>query len=97
MRCFPHLAALGVLLACLTLSATSYAAKKKPPAPSARTYTIMVGAESPHRGVGFNAYFPQSVTIHVGDTVQWQQNANEIHTVTFLAGTTPEALIILPR
>jgi plastocyanin len=94
MRRFPHLVALGVLLACLTLSTTAYAAKKKPSAPPAQTYTVMVGAESPHRGVGFNAYFPQSVTIHVGDTVQWQQNANEIHTVTFLAGTTPAELII---
>lgn len=25
--------------------------------------------------------------IHVGDTVHWQRNANDIHTVTFLAGT----------
>ena len=94
MRRFPHLAVLGVLLPCLTLSTTSYGAKKKAPAPAVQTYIVMVGAESPHRGVGFNAYFPESVTIHVGDTVQWQQNANEIHTVTFLAGTTPAALII---
>lgn len=28
------------------------------------------------------AYFPRSVTIHVGDTVHWVQNSNEIHTVT---------------
>jgi plastocyanin len=45
-------------------------------------------------GIGINAYFPGCVTIHVGDTVHWQQNSNEIHTVTFLAGTTAGALII---
>jgi plastocyanin len=50
--------------------------------------------ENPHLGIGINAYFPDSVTIHVGDTVHWRQNSNEIHTVTFLAGTTPAALII---
>ena len=70
MRRFPHLAVLGVLLACLTSSALSHAAKKELPVLPAQTYTVMVGAESPHRGVGFNAYFPESVTIHVGDTVQ---------------------------
>src|SRR5262249_5227308 len=38
-------------------------------------------------GASVNAYFPGTLTIHVGDTVHWQGNAHEIHTVTFLAGT----------
>lgn len=94
MRRFPRLTALLALLACLALSATSYATEKVTSAPPARTYTVLVGMENPQLGIGINAYFPDSVTIHVGDTVHWQQNSNEIHTVTFLAGTTAGALII---
>jgi plastocyanin len=41
------------------------------------------------------AYFPSTLTIHVGDTVLWKVNTHEIHTVTFLAGT-PEPLLIVP-
>ena len=94
MRRFPHWTTLLALLTCLTLSATSYAAKKETPAPHVRTYTVLVGMENRLLGIGINAYFPGCVTIHVGDTVRWQQNSNEIHTVTFLAGTTAGALII---
>src|SRR5262249_54371872 len=53
----------------------------------AATYTVLVGAEDITVGATVNAYFPGAVTIHVGDTVHWQRNANELHTVTFLAGT----------
>jgi plastocyanin len=51
------------------------------------TYTVLVGAEDTTVGATVNAYFPDTLTIHVGDTVHWQCNANELHTVTFLAGT----------
>jgi plastocyanin len=51
------------------------------------TYTVLVGAEDTTVGATVNAYFPDTLTIHIGDTVHWQRNANEIHTVTFLAGT----------
>ena len=53
---------------------------------SATTYNVWVGAESAHRGVDIMAYFPDTLRIHVGDTVRWYQNSNEIHTVTFLGG-----------
>lgn len=89
MRCFVNCAVLLGLL-----FATSPLAAKKPPASSARTYDVMVGFEQPHKGVGVNAYFPAAVTIHAGDTVRWVQNANEIHTVTFLAGAEPAPLIV---
>lgn len=70
------------------------AAAKKTAKTAAQTYTVMVGWENPHEGVGINAYFPETVTIHIGDTVHWVQNSNEIHTVSFLAGqATPEFLI----
>ena len=52
-----------------------------------QTYTVLVGAEDATVGAGAPAFFPDTVTIHVGDTVHWQRNTNEIHTVTFLAGT----------
>ena len=55
----------------------------------------MVGAESVHRGIGVMAYFPDAVKVHVGDTVHWVQNANEIHTVTFL-GVTPQPPLLVP-
>jgi plastocyanin len=76
----------GVLLAliCLFLPATTFAAKKVPA--SSQTYTILVGLERPSQGIGVMSYFPRSVTIHVGDTVRWVQNSNEIHTVTFPDG-----------
>jgi len=66
-----------------------------PPAPASETYTVMVGLENPHQGIGVNAYFPRSITAHVGDTVHWVQNSNEIHTVTFLHGE-PLPPLILP-
>lgn len=84
--------ALGIVLA-LILS-LPLATSARAPASSSETYTVMVGWENPHMGIGIMAYFPDSITIHVGDTVHWLQNSNEIHTVTFLAGTDPAPLII---
>jgi plastocyanin len=92
MRAFLNCVVLLVLSAGLLFPTLSFAAK--PPASSTRTYTVMVGLEQPHKGIGVNAYFPATVTVHVGDTVRWVQNSNEIHTVTFLAGTEPAPLIV---
>ena len=50
-----------------------------------------------HHGVGafvgagrdttvVNAFFPERITIRVGETVTWKQNGDEIHTVTFTGG-----------
>lgn len=60
----------------------------------ARTYTVWVGSEDAAKGIDINAFFPATLHVHVGDTVLWKQNANEIHTVTFLAGTTEPALLV---
>jgi plastocyanin len=57
------------------------------------TYTVLVGYNQPKRGVNVDAYFPDHLQVHVGDTVKFKQNAPEIHTVTFLAGQTPPDLI----
>jgi plastocyanin len=53
----------------------------------ANTYTVLVGAEQVAQGASVVGYFPTTLRIHVGDTVHWLRNTNEIHTVTFLAGT----------
>ncbi len=59
-----------------------------------QTYTVVVGAEDANHGVDLEAFFPATLTIHVGDRVHWIQNSNEIHTVTFLAGASMPALIV---
>jgi plastocyanin len=82
-----------VLLAGL-LFAAAPAMADKPVVSSTQTYEVLVGFEQSNKGVGVNAYFPETVTIHVGDTVRWLQNSNDIHTVTFLAGTEPAPLIV---
>jgi plastocyanin len=51
-----------------------------------RTFTVLVGAEDVDTGGSLTAFFPGTLYIHVGDTVHWQRNTNEVHTVTFLAG-----------
>jgi plastocyanin len=59
-----------------------------------KTFSVLVGAEDASVGATVNAFFPDTLLIHVGDTVHWERNANEIHTVTFLAGTPIPDLII---
>jgi plastocyanin len=51
-----------------------------------QTYTVLVGAEDVSEGAAVETFFPDTLRIHVGDTVHWQRNTNELHTVTFLAG-----------
>jgi plastocyanin len=70
-------------LALLALLASAEVAHTQGP----QSYTVLVGAEDTTVGATVNAYFPGALTIHVGDTVHWQSNAHELHTVTFLAGT----------
>jgi plastocyanin len=70
---------LVVLLAALVLPIPATRAE----AASPQTYTVLVGMENKYQGVVINAFFPGTVTIHAGDTVHWQLNSSEIHTVTF--------------
>jgi plastocyanin len=90
------------LLALVWLVAAYPAAANAAVSATPHTYTVLVGAESAPRGIDVMSFFPGSVTIHVGDTVHWVQNSNEIHTVTFLGGQPlpdlidPAALLKLP-
>ncbi len=88
------LLSLGLSVVLVLVFSFTLAASAKAPASSSQTYTVMVGMENPHKGVEIMAYFPDTVTIHVGDTVHWVQNANEIHTVTFLDGAEPPPLLV---
>jgi plastocyanin len=85
--------ALAVLMVALAAPVPSFAA---PPPPAPQTYTVLVGLENSQQGIDVMAFFPSAVTIHAGDTVHWQINSNEIHTVSFgylLNTTLPEAII----
>jgi plastocyanin len=84
------IALLATLLLGLGLAPLALAAR--PAAP--QTYTVLVGAENAHRGISIMAFFPSSVTIHVGDSIHWIQNSNEIHTVTFLGASAPPPLLL---
>jgi plastocyanin len=93
IRRLPSHAVLLVVSVALLAPAMAFASKN-PAASQPQTYTVMVGLEQPQMGIGVNAYFPKTVTIHAGDTVHWVQNSNEIHTVTFLDGEPlPELLL----
>jgi plastocyanin len=83
------------LLVILSFLFTGLAMPTTALANSPQTFTVLVGAENVSRGSGVMAYFPATLHIHVGDTVLWQQNTHEIHTVTFLAGT-PQPLLLVP-
>jgi plastocyanin len=58
------------------------------------TYNVLVGAQDTSLGADVDAFFPDTLQIHVGDTVHWKRNANEVHTVSFLAGTPMPDLVI---
>lgn len=51
-------------------------------AAGARTLTALVGAGQDTEQV--MRFFPQSLTVRVGDTVTWKENGQEIHTVSFI-------------
>jgi plastocyanin len=56
--------------------------------PQARTWTVQAGEETPNHAIQGMAFLPANVFIHPGDTVRWNANSAEIHTVTFLADQT---------
>jgi plastocyanin len=62
--------------------------------PVHQTYTVLVSSDNVGRGVTIMSFFPNKLSIHVGDTVLWKINSHEIHTVTFLAGQPIPALLI---
>lgn len=50
-----------------------------------RTWQVQVGSESSDQEIQGMAFLPSEIYINEQDTITWQANAAEIHTVTFLA------------
>ncbi len=63
-------------------------------ASASKNYSVLVGADNTARGVSIMSFFPQSVSLHVGDSITWKSNSHEIHTVSFLAGQPLQPLLI---
>jgi plastocyanin len=54
---------------------------------AATHWSALAGSDTPDHAIQGNAFYPSDLTIHVGDTVTWNANAGEVHTVSF--GTPP--------
>ena len=59
-----------------------------------QNYQVLVGSENVSMGISIMQYFPHTVKLHVGDSITWNVNSHEIHTVTFLAGQSLQLLEI---
>jgi plastocyanin len=85
-----------VVLALLTLltPATLGAVAVSAPAVAApATWTVLVGSQTGSMAVQGQRFLPGDITVDAGDSVVWQANAAEIHTVTFFHGGTPQATV----
>lgn len=88
-----RMAIFAALVAAVALPGATFAAG--PAADSApQTYNVLVGYENTRQAYDIMSFFPNVVTIHVGDTVHWKINSKELHTVTFLAGSSLPDLIV---
>lgn len=76
------LAVFALLLAALPalLASNAHAA----PTTKARTWNVMVGAQSRSGAVQTMGYGPKKIWINAGDTVHWVANSMEPHTVSFI-------------
>ncbi len=73
-------------------SAASSAGQNEKAAPQeARTLTAQVGAGQDTTTI--NAFLPFGLRVRAGDTVTWNLDADEIHTVTFLGGQSEPMLV----
>jgi plastocyanin len=50
-----------------------------------RSWTVQVGSESWDQEIQGMAFLPSDITVNEGDSINWEANSAEIHTVTFLA------------
>ena len=64
----------------------------------AQNFTVLVGGNDSAYNAELQGFFPQNITIHVGDKVTWKQNTMDIHTVTFTPGMnkTPDLIVPVP-
>jgi plastocyanin len=59
---------------------------------AATQWKALVGTNTADHAIQGNAFFPGEISIHVGDTITWNANSGEIHTVTFEDGPPPPGL-----
>jgi plastocyanin len=83
---------LGVvaLVAPLAVGATTVAPAH---AAAAVDWTVLVGNESSNMAIQGQRFLPGDITIDAGDSVTWQANSAEVHTVTFIDGGKPQSAI----
>ena len=82
------LAVFALLLAAMpALLASDVQAASAPT--KAKTWNVMVGAESRSGAVQTMAYGPKKIWINAGDTVRWVSNSMEPHTVSFIDAKHP--------
>lgn len=69
-------------------AAAAIAAASAGVAPAAE-WAARVGAQSPDLGSQAQAFLPNEMWVHAGDSIRWTLASTEIHTVTFLTATQP--------
>ena len=57
--------------------------------PGHRTWEVQVGSESRNQAIQGMQFLPSEIFINEQDTITWEANSAEIHTVTFLASGQP--------
>jgi len=70
-----------------SLAAAALIGAAAPGAASAEQWMARVGAQSPDMGSQAQAFLPNEMWIHAGDSIRWTLGSTEIHTVTFLTAT----------
>jgi LPXTG-motif cell wall-anchored protein len=83
----------GMLLA-LAMCGGAFASDATRPAQAATTWQVDVGGASQDGAVEAQAFLPTSITINAGDKITWMFRS--FHTVTFLSGAPPPAIILPP-
>src|SRR5438045_8292617 len=72
-----------------TLCALALAALLVPHGVQAAQWNAIVGGQSHDKGHQALAFLPNEIWIHAGDSITWQFQADDIHTVTFLTANQP--------
>jgi plastocyanin len=81
-----------VALAATAASLTLFAASAPSGVSSATTWTVIVGGQTPYISVYANGFFPHELTIHTGDTIDFQFAG--FHNVSFLSGAPSPAFAV---
>ena len=87
-----------LLILCAACSAQPEPIAKNNQSAISQNFTVLVGGNDSAYNAELQGFFPQNITIHVGDKVTWKQNTMDIHTVTFTPGMnkTPDLIVQVP-